>query len=159
MAKKKNTKADEQERNKLNKDQIIALMNVYLCEWTHRSNLLWSQVFKFFFASLFVIMLPNVAEKFELKLPDWGDWVYRLVGGILALIFWYISVGYSYRLAAVGDTYQKLINLLDDDYKRESIGDKTKYKFGCFFSKRMTFLISCVMFFALIILDIVLCLK
>lgn len=160
MAKKKNTKADEQEGNKLNKDQIIALMDVYLCEWTHRDNSLWSQVFRFFFASLFVIMLPNVAEGFGINLPSLGDWIYRLVGGLMALVFWYVSVGYSYRLAAVGNTYQKLINLLGDDiYQRESIKDKTKFKYGYLFSKRMAFLINCIMFFALIFLDILLCVK
>lgn len=159
MAKKKNIEADEQEENKLNEDQIIALMDVYLCEWTHRDNLLWSQVFRFFFASLFVIMLPNLAEGFGIKLPSLGDWIYRFVGGIMAFVFWYVSVGYSYRLAAIGNTYQKLINLLGDDYKRESIKDKTKFKCGWFFSKRMAFLISCVMFFALIFLDIILCVR
>lgn len=176
MAKKRNTEAAKQNRatggiicpiaesnlqgNELNKDQIIALMDVYLCEWTHRDNLLWSQVFKFFFASLFVIMLPNIAEGFGIKLPSLGEWVYRLVGGIMALVFWYVSIGYSYRLAAVGNTYQKLINLLvNDDYKRESIEDKTKFKYGWFFSKRLSLLISSIMFLSLIILVIILSVK
>lgn len=174
MAKKRNAEVAKQNRatgniicpiaesnpqgNELNKDQIIALMNVYLCEWTHRDNLLWSQVFKFFFASLFVIMLPNIAEGFGIKLPGLEEQVYRLVGGIMALIFWYVSIGYLYRLAAVGNTYQNLINLLvDENYKRESIEDKTKFKYGWVFSIRLPLLISSIMFLALILLAIFLC--
>ncbi len=43
---------EKQKHQKLNKDQIITLMEIYLSEWQHRDSMLWQQVFKYFYVTL-----------------------------------------------------------------------------------------------------------
>lgn len=40
------------ESRTLSNDQFIALMGVYLSEWEHRDELLWTQVFRYFHAKI-----------------------------------------------------------------------------------------------------------
>ena len=64
---------DEEENNNktdIGNEQIIALMSVYLSEWEHRDELLWTQVFKYFYATLVVIILPNATKFFGIELPE-----------------------------------------------------------------------------------------
>ena len=49
---------------------LLALMQIYLSEWMHRDELLWKQVFKYFYATLFVLFLPNIAAFVQIELPD-----------------------------------------------------------------------------------------
>lgn len=142
---------------KLNQDQIIALMDVYLNEWMHRDELLWTQVFKFFYANLVVIVLPNIAEFIGIVLPEINKKAFPIIGIFMAIIFLYVGIGYTMRLRASSRTYVKIMHLLGDKrYERISIKNKDEIKFGCFFALPMAIVLIIAMFVALIFISIML---
>lgn len=133
-----------------NPDQIISLMNMYLNEWEHRDQMLWSQVFKYFYACLIVTVLPYAADKMQITLPEGMDSRYfPFVGVVMGFIFLYVGLGYAYRLKAIGDTYKRLNNMLPKVFQRDSIEDPSKYPIGRHFSARMSMILVIVMFFAI----------
>lgn len=110
------------EKDNLSTNQIISLMSIYLSEWEHRDNILWSQVFKMFYANLMVIILPNAADFLGISLPTINNDVFPIIGMVMAIVFLYIGLGYVYRLKASGLTYAKVMNLLGDTlYQRTSL--------------------------------------
>lgn len=139
-------------------DSTISLLNLYFSEWSHRDQILWAQIYKFYYAILIFILLPNLADHFQLNLPTIPVFIFRIIGLILSLIFLYISLGYAIRLQAIGDTYQNIINKLPKDYQRESIKN-IKYKniqIGKFFMFKLGYMICVTLFITLFSLSIVL---
>lgn len=139
---------------KLEKEDIINLMGIYLSEWEHRDTLLWSQVFKLFYANLIVIILPY-QKIFDLSVLPLDTIIYPIIGIIMSFIFMYIGIGYAYRLTASSDTYRKIMENFDESYRRYSIEDRNVYKFGWIFSLPMAFVLVITMFSALILLSII----
>ena len=97
----------------LEKEDMINLMEIYLSEWEHRDTLLWSQVFKLFYANLIVIILPY-QKIFDLSVLPLDTIIYPIIGIIMSFIFMYIGVGYAYRLRASSQTYEKIIENFDE---------------------------------------------
>ena len=118
--------------NEMEVGHLLDLMDIYLSEWKHRDEMLWKQVFKYFYASLVVLFLPNIASFLGINLPEFPAVLFPLAALVLSLVFLYISIGYSKRLEASGNTYQKLINLLPEELRRVSVSDPN-IKFGRFF--------------------------
>lgn len=85
-------------------DTTISLLNVYFSEWSHRDQILWSQIFKFYYAILIIILLPNISPHFDLTLPPMPDLAFRLLGLLLSIVFLYIALGYVVRLQAISYT-------------------------------------------------------
>lgn len=133
-------------------EHVINLMNIYLSEWEHRDELLWKQVFKYFYATLIVLFLPNLASFLQINLPDFHNALFPAIAFLLALVFLYVSIGYAKRLEASGKTYQKLINLLPSELQRVPISD---LKFGTFFAQRMSIILCGLMFLGLCVLSAV----
>lgn len=134
----------------LKKDQIIALMSVYLSEWEHRDELLWTQVFRYFYATLIVIILPNAATFIGIDLPQINIKLFPIIGMLMALIFLYVGLGYAIRLRASSRTYEKIMGLIGDkEYERISIKDKSKIKLGYLFATPMAMVLVLTMFAAL----------
>lgn len=130
------------------RDDIIALMSVYLNEWEHRDELLWTQVFRYFYATLIVTVLPNVATFIGIDLPKINVRVFPIIGLIMSIVFLYVGLGYAIRLRASSRTYEKIMGLLNDErYKRISIKDN---KLGRIFSAPMAFVLVVTMFIALV---------
>lgn len=130
------------------RDDIIALMSVYLNEWEHRDELLWTQVFRYFYATLIVTVLPNVATFIGIDLPKVNVKIFPIIGLVMSLVFLYVGLGYAIRLRASSRTYEKMMSLLNDErYKRISIKDN---KLGCIFSVPMAFVLVVTMFIALV---------
>lgn len=144
----------KKEINKIEKEDIINLMGIYLSEWEHRDTLLWSQIFKLFYADLIVIILPY-QKIFDLSVLPLDKKIYPIIGIIMSFIFMYIGIGYAYRLTASSDTYRKVMKNLKKRYRRNSIKNKRKYKLGWFFSPPMAFVLVITMFSSLIILSII----
>ncbi|MCI8351440.1 MAG: hypothetical protein HFJ86_09815 [Oscillospiraceae bacterium] len=140
--------------NKIEIENVLYLMDIYLSEWEHRDELLWKQVFKYFYATLIVLFLPNLASFLNVDLPAFPQILFPIVALILSLVFLYVSIGYSKRLEASGNTYQKLINLLPEELQRVSVSSSS-IKFGKFFSKRMSIVICILMFLGLFCLSII----
>ena len=124
-----------------NYEDIISLLNIYLTEWIHRDQILWSQVFKLFYAILVVILLPNISSYLNITLPA------------VPTVFFRISVGYLKRLEAIGNTYQKLINRLPVEYQRQRINE---LHFGKLFIRRTSYLVCALLFLSLFSLSIIL---
>lgn len=140
-------------------DTTISLLNLYLNEWIRRDQILWSQIFKFFYAILIIILLPNLALHFDLVLPNnFPILIFRLIGFFLSFLFLYIALGYTIRLQAIGDTYSEIIKTLPLEYQRISIKDiKFKNKsIGKFFKPRLGYVLSFVLFFILSFLSVIL---
>lgn len=139
-------------------DTTISLLNVYLAEWIHRDQIIWSQTFKFFYAILIIILLPNLALHFDLALPNLPIFIFRIIGLFLSLLFLYISLGYAIRLQAISDTYRDIIKTLPQEYQRKSIKDiKFKNRFvGKLFMPRIGYVICLALFLVLFSLSIIL---
>lgn len=135
-------------------DQLLELMQIYLSEWTYRDSILWKQVFTLFFAALVVIILPFAGAAwgvdFNNTLPMW---VFPIVGLILTVVFLVIGRGYCLRLEAIGKSYNGLIEMLPESYKRRKLSEISS-KENIFIKPLSNFLVY-TMFVALLILDFV----
>ena len=134
-------------------ETTIALLNIYFSEWSHRDQLLWSQTLKFFYAILILILLPDIADFLKITLPPIPSIIFRICGLTLSIIFLYVSLGYTKRLEAIGNTYQNLVNMLPKEYRRQPL-DKLHY--GFLFKPRMSYFICFTLFFILLLLSIIL---
>jgi hypothetical protein len=145
-----NTAEKNKATQNLNTDQIIALMDVYLNEWMHRDELLWSQVFRFFYATLIVTVLPNIATFVGITLPEINSKIFPILGMLMALVFLYVGLGYGMRMGASSLTYEKMINMLgNEELERISIKDRSKMKWGYLFASPMSLVLVVTMFVAL----------
>lgn len=141
-------KEESMEEMATDRDDIIALMGVYLNEWEHRDELLWTQVFRYFYATLIVTVLPNAATFIGIDLPKVNVKIFPIIGLVMSIVFLYVGLGYAIRLRASSRTYEKMMNLLNDErYKRISIKDN---KLERIFSVPMAFVLVVTMFIALV---------
>lgn len=139
-------------------DTTISLLNIYIAEWIHRDQIIWSQIFKFFYAILIIILLPNLALHFDLTLPNLPIFIFRIIGLLLSFVFLYISLGYAIRLQAISDTYKDIIETLPVKYQRKSIKDiKLKnISIGKLFIPSIGYIICFTLFLILVSLSIIL---
>lgn len=144
----------KKEEQELNKNEIITLMDIYLEEWKHRDSILWAQAFRFFYATLIVMLLPNLTSYLHISLPsNIPVKAFPIIGIVMAIGFLYISLGYSMRLAASSKTYQNIINLLEKTYQRVSVGE---LKAGKLFKGRIGIQFPILMFVSLLLIGIIL---
>lgn len=139
-------------------DSTISLLGVYFSEWHHRSQTLWSQTFKFYYAVLIIILLPNLVDYFQLHIPNLPIVIFRIIGLFFSFIFLYISIGYVIRLQSIGITYQNIINKLPEEYRREKIKNITikNIHVGKIFSLNLSYIICFTLFLSLFFLSIIL---
>lgn len=136
-----------------NTDQLINLTNMYLSEWSHRDSLLWKQVFSYFIACLVVMVLPFMTYfgiDFGNALPKW---IFPSFGIALTLFFYIVSKGYVIRLKAIGETYQKLIDMLPIKMQRTKTIEVNP---NVIFNISMSNLVVNIMFIALLAIGIML---
>lgn len=136
-----------------NYDTTISLLNVYFSEWSHRDQFLWSKTFKLYYAILIIILLPNITNFLNIKLPPIPTITFRIIGLLFSFIFFYITFGYAIRFQAIADTYLSLINKLPIEYRRKNIEE---YKMGKLFSLKLNYLLCFLLFLSLFILSIIL---
>jgi hypothetical protein len=132
---------------------IIALMNVYLNEFIFRNKLLWSNSFKFFYATLIIILLPHISEFLNINHLDLHILLFRIIGFIMSFTFLYVVLGYAKRLEAITKTYNKIIEKFDIEYRREYI---ESLKFGKLFKLRTSYIVVSLMFLSLLTVNIIL---
>lgn len=127
----------------------IKLMEIYLSDWKHRDDLLWKQVFKFFYATLIVILLPYLTSAIEINVPATiPNLLFYILGLIMSVIFLYISWSYAKRLEAMGNTYKYFISMLPEKYRRLELDC------GPIVKKRISKVVSVMMFIVLFLLSI-----
>lgn len=142
----------------LGDEQVIALMGTYLSEWEHRDELMWSQVLKLFYATLIVIVLPNIAQYIGIDLQTIPCILFPVVGIVMAIAFLYIGLAYAVRLTASSRTYENMMKLLGDkQYERVSILDKNEFPLGYLFKGPIAYVLVVTMFFALVVVAVVFC--
>ena len=144
------------EFEKLSYDQVISLLSIYESEWEHRNNILWSQTFKFFYFSLFVMVLPNITSYLEITLPNVPTRLFPILGLIASTFSFVASRSYSKRLEAISETYKKVNNLLPQVYRRISLKN---IKHGKYFMFRHTDIFPVIMYIVTIIIAIILILS
>lgn len=133
---------------------ILHLMEIYLAEWQHRDQLLWRQIFTYFYVTVFVLFLPNIAAAIKINLPNFNTTLFPVLSLLLSLVFGYISWGYTKRLEAVGKTYQRIMAYLPPELQRIRL-DSSEIKHGRPVNYRMSTIICTVMFLILFILSVV----
>lgn len=139
----------------LNVDQIISLMSIYLNEYEHRNDLLWRQVFQFYYATLIVIVLPNITDFLQINVPEIPSQIFYIIGSIMSILFWYVAVGTALRTRASYIAYEKVANLLEDEkhtYSRVLLKDNDVIKYRKIFNPLLAFLIISVMFVSLLVI-------
>lgn len=65
----------------------ISLLNIYLEEWRLRDQLIWSQMYRFFYAILIIILLPNLDFYLKSNLPSLPIYIFRILGLLFLLYF------------------------------------------------------------------------
>lgn len=146
------TMTEQFKSRKVKIEHVISIMNIYLEEWIHRNGEMWELVFKYFYVTLIVLFLPNLVERLGIgNMPNLPQALFPAISIGLSLYFLYVSIGYAKRLEAIGNSYQKMIDLLPEDLRRMHICDD-KIKYGKYFKYRMGTTLCCVMFIFLIFL-------
>ena len=136
----------------LSTDQIISLLDIYESEWQHRNTLLWSQVFKLFYFSIFIIALPLISGGMGFSIPN-GLIVLFPIAGIMAAFFsLYMAISYALRLSVTRDSINKLLNHLPPNYRIKKL---ITIKHGKYFLRRHTIIIPFVLFVVEVLLAIV----
>lgn len=108
----------------LTNEDIFAALNVYIQDYIHRDTHMWSQIYKFFTATLIVTLLPYLTERLAINLPIELKnklWIFPLFGIIMSLLFLNNSIVLIRRFQSVGKTYNKLIDLLPEELQRNKI--------------------------------------
>lgn len=144
------------EQENLNYDQIISLLSVYESEWEHRNNILWSQVFKFFYISIFIMVLPNITTYLSINLPELPSKLFPIVGILSSTLSYIVSLSYSKRLEASSETYKQINSFLPDKYRRVKLKN---IKYGKYFMFRHTTIIPLILYIVTIIIGVVLIIK
>ena len=135
-------------------EHFLSLLDIYLSEWSHRSEVMWRQVFYYFYATMIVLFLPNLAAFIGIVLPDFPELLFPLLGLVLSFAFLYISLGLALRIDASVRSYNKLIKLLPVELQKITV-ESSEIKYGKFFSRRMSISICFILFFCLISMSVV----
>lgn len=135
-------------------EHFLSLLDIYLSEWSHRSEVMWRQVFYYFYATMIVLFLPNLAAFIGIVLPHFPELLFPLLGLVLSFAFLYISLGLALRIDASVRSYNKLIKLLPVELQKITV-ESSEIKYGKFFSRRMSISICFILFFCLISMSVV----
>jgi len=141
------------ENKKLNDQDLIALMGVYLNEYSFRNNLSWSQLFKFYFAIIIVITLPFIAGYTNVDFSFLPRILFHVVGFIMTLAFLHQGISRFKRLEASTETYNNIIKKLEPEYQRKNID---KLKLGKWFKGRNSYQLLYLMVFSLLAVNVIL---
>lgn len=136
----------------LDPDNIISLLAIYESEWEHRNNMLWSQLFKFFYLSLLIMILPNITASLSIAIPNIPGIIFPIVGILVATFSYVLSLSYSKRLEACSKTYQNIINMLPPPYRRINLEN---LKHGKYFKVRHTLIIPTIIYIIVLVVGII----
>lgn len=150
---KKKTKKDE---DLLSKEELIALISIYYSEWEHRDDVLWRQVFKFFYVTLIVMVFPHITGYFDADFEIRNPVIFYYIGLIMSIMFYYVAVAMAMRSKASYKAYEKVTNLLESEEHTYSRVAVSTLKFGKFFHFPLTIGIITAMFCSLVIIAVLL---
>lgn len=105
-------------KDKLNYDQLIALLSVYEAEFEHRDNVLYSRLFTLSYISLFIMLLPYLTSISSFSLPRETVIAIGIINEIITFI---ISKIHANRLDCISTTYRNLLKILPKGYSKLTI--------------------------------------
>lgn len=146
----------EMNNNLLTNEEVISLMSIYLSEWEHRDDVLWKQVFKFYYVTLIVMIFPHITGYFDAKFEINNPTIFYCVGLIMSVMFYYVAVATAMRTKASYKAYGKVANLLEDEKHTYSRVSVSSLKYGKVFNFPLAIGIITAMFCSLIIIAITL---
>lgn len=146
----------DQKQENLSYDQVISLLSIYESEWEHRNNILWTQTFRFFYLSIFIMVLPNITEYLSITLPDIPIIFFPIIGIITSTLSFFLSISYSKRLEASSETYKNINNLLPYKYRRVKLKN---IKYGKYFIRRQTVIIPVIIYIISLVIGSILIIK
>lgn len=146
----------DQKQENLSYDQIISLLSIYESEWEHRNNILWTQTFRLFYLSIFIMILPNITEYLSITLPDIPIIFFPIIGIIASTLSFFMSISYSKRLEASSETYKNINNLLPYKYRRVKLKN---VKYGKYFIRRHTVIIPIIIYIISLVIGSVLIIR
>lgn len=156
MSKSRDVDLKKKEKEQLTNEEIISLISIYLGEWKHRDEVLWRQVFKYYYATLIVTIFPHITDKLGANIPINDSRIFYYIGIIMSFMFCYISIAVAMRVRASYKAYENSVNLLrngENTYIRVSL---ETLKFGKFFKYPLAISIIIIMFISLLTIAIVL---
>ena len=113
---------------------MMTLMRMYQDEWIYRDTSFWKHVFTFFYASLFVTLLPSIivikAGKDSFSNVGIPPWLFPIVGILIAVVFIFLAVQDGERSNAARLSYQKVMKQLPDKWQREPVPDMAQIRVG-----------------------------
>lgn len=140
----------------LTKEELISLISIYLSEWEHRDNVLWRQVFKFYYVTLIITVFPHITGYFDADFEINNPSIFYCIGLIMSIMFYYVAIATAMRSKASYKAYEKVANLLENEERTYSRVSVSSLKFGRIFNFPLAIGIITVMFCSLIIIAIVL---
>ena len=135
-------------------EDLLNLMNIYLSEWEHRSEVLWRQIFYYFYATVIVLFLPNLTSFIGISLPNFPELLFPVIALLMSFAFLYVSLGLAKRIDASVKTYNKLIRFLPVELRTITIASP-EIRYGKFFKRRMSVIICFLLFFCLIFMSVI----
>lgn len=142
--------------NQLTKEELISLISIYLSEWEHRDDVLWRQVFKFYYVTLIVMVFPHITGYFDANFEIKNPTIFYCVGIIMSILFYYVSIATAMRSKASYKAYERVANLLADEEHKYSRVSVSSFKFGKIFNFPLAVGIITAMFCSLIIISVIL---
>ncbi len=133
----------------------IQMIEIYLTEYIHRDTHMWSQIYRFFFSSLAIMLLPYLAGGLGLEIPEEFEpykIVFPILGLVLALFFLYTALSLAKRFIAVSNKYNELTSSLPEELRRKNIKEMPLK----FLNTSNLYITIIFMFLALVVLGLVL---
>lgn len=149
-------KQEAQKADDFSTENVLALLDIYMTEWCYRDEILWKQVYTLFYATLVVLFLPNLTAFTGLQLPQFPTIFFPAVALIMSVVFLIISIGYTKRLAAIGDTIMKVLEILPSNVRRLKTEDVVKTEIEKkLYTKRLSVTLCVLMFGSLFAMSVV----
>ena len=137
-----------------NVDSHLALMEIYQSEWQYIHGHLWNLIFKFFYANLIVLFLPNLSTMLGINLSKFPPVLFPSISSILSLVFLYVTFGVTKRVEASAKTYAHMLQMLPENLQRIPVASP-QIKMGRFFRFPLNQILCVAMFLSLFFASIV----
>ena len=154
-------KKKQEEVEKAQRDDygtIVSLMEIYQEEWIYRDTSFWSHAFKFFYASLVVTLLPQIAEVVHQNALDKigidKKW-YPIAGLVLAVLFILMALQDAKRAKAAYLSYDRVMRALPNNWGRKTLTEISLKCVGKIYNIRLGLFACWIMFGGLVALGII----
>ncbi len=79
---------------------LLSNFPIYLNEWEHRDDVLWRQVFKFYYITLVTMVFPHITGYFDANFVIENPRLFYYVGLAMSIMFYYVAIATAMRARA-----------------------------------------------------------